>query len=136
MHLALAIRTATAYKMSEDRIEDYTKYMHKYLTLLITIDPSLRLHPNHHNALHIGDHLRRFGPMHGWWMYPFERTIGKLQNSNINFKFGKFASDSLSRTRINDLFTGEMEKTTMNSFCEAANLKAFLQRPDLKSTLR
>ncbi|KLO04450.1 hypothetical protein SCHPADRAFT_840553 [Schizopora paradoxa] len=89
MFLALAIRTATAYKISEERITKYTEYMHKYLTLLVTIDPSLRLHPNHHNALHIGDHLRRFGPMHGWWMYPFERIIGKLQKSNINFKFGE-----------------------------------------------
>ncbi|KLO03997.1 hypothetical protein SCHPADRAFT_841149 [Schizopora paradoxa] len=87
--LAMAIRFATSHKTSEQHISRYTHYMQEYLELLTKLDPTLRLHPNHHNALHLGDHLRRFGPMHGWWMYPFERVIGRLQKSNTNFKIGQ-----------------------------------------------
>lgn len=89
MHLALAIRYATLHQITELHVAKYTEHMLKHLTLLLAIDPSLRLRPNHHNALHIGDFLRRFGPMHGWWMFPFERVIGKLQRSNTNFKIGE-----------------------------------------------
>ncbi|KLO04848.1 hypothetical protein SCHPADRAFT_789604, partial [Schizopora paradoxa] len=89
MYLAIAIRFGTSHRISEDHITSYTRNMHSYLKLMLEIDPSLRLHPNHHNSLHLGNILRRFGPMHGWWMYPFERVIGRLQKSNTNFKIGE-----------------------------------------------
>jgi hypothetical protein len=31
----------------------------------------------------------RYGPVHGWWMFPFERVIGALQKTNTNYKIGK-----------------------------------------------
>lgn len=34
------------------------------------------------------------------------------------------------------MLVGELEMTTLNSFCEYANLKAFLQRPDLNPSVR
>ncbi|KLO04254.1 hypothetical protein SCHPADRAFT_805036, partial [Schizopora paradoxa] len=88
MFLAVAIRYATSHTITEKHVSQYNKYMLLYLKSLLEIDPSLRLHPNHHNALHLGDGLLRFGPMHGWWMFPFERVIGNLQRSNTNFKLG------------------------------------------------
>ncbi|KLO05295.1 hypothetical protein SCHPADRAFT_883935 [Schizopora paradoxa] len=88
MLLAIAIRYATSHKMSERRIERYTHHMLEYLKSIREINPSVRLRPNHHNALHIGEHLRLFGPMHGWWMFVFERVIGKLQQTNINNRNG------------------------------------------------
>ncbi|KAH9928229.1 hypothetical protein B0H21DRAFT_700382, partial [Amylocystis lapponica] len=108
----------TDLSTSEHHCVQYTKYMHSYLSDLLTIKPDIALRPNHHMALHLGDFLTRFGPMHGWWMFPFERVIGILQQVNTNFKQGQF------------------EKTMMNSFCAAANIKVFLKRPDCPQILK
>jgi hypothetical protein len=39
--------------------------------------------------------------MHGWWMFPFERIIGALQKTNMNYKIGehewKYGGDILNR---------------------------------------
>jgi len=34
------------------------------------------------------EYLRRFGPVHGWWTFPFERLIGMLERIPTNFKIG------------------------------------------------
>ncbi|KLO04216.1 hypothetical protein SCHPADRAFT_947876 [Schizopora paradoxa] len=112
MLLAVAIRYATSHKMSERRIKRYTHHILEYLKSIREINPSARLRPNHHNALHIGEYLRLFGPMHGWWMFVFERVIGKLQQVNTNNR------------------NGELEKTMLDSFVAAGNLKATLKHPD------
>ncbi|KAG2148241.1 uncharacterized protein EDB93DRAFT_1085087 [Suillus bovinus] len=52
-----------------------------------------------------------YGPMHGWWMFPFERIIGALQKTNTNYKIG------------------ELEKTMLETFCAATNIKAMVQDP-------
>ncbi|TDL24062.1 hypothetical protein BD410DRAFT_696923, partial [Rickenella mellea] len=96
----------------------YTEYMHSYLKSMLQLFPGLKLRPNHHNALHIGEFLLRFGPMHGWWMYPFERFIGILQNIRTNNKMG------------------ELEKTMFETFCAASNTRAFLMREDCPIVLQ
>ena len=87
--LASAIRVGTSYRTSELHRVKYTEYMHTYLADLLRLNPGLNLRPNHHNALHLGDFLLRFGPMHGWWMFPFERVIGLLQQVSTNYKQGE-----------------------------------------------
>jgi hypothetical protein len=89
MLLAMAIRWATSHRTSQDHADQYTIYIRKYLESLIDIYPTIQLRPNHHVALHIGEYLLRFGPSHGWWMFPFERLIGFLQQVNTNHKIGK-----------------------------------------------
>ncbi len=42
----------------------------------------------------------------------------------------------MSKAQLNLSLLGELEKTTMNSFCESGNLKAFLQRTDLRASVR
>lgn len=90
MFLAIAIRWGTSHVTSERHAMMFTHYMEKYLQSLRTLRPDLTLHPNHHNALHIGENLLRYGPMHGFWMFPFERVIGKLQQINTNQKLGMY----------------------------------------------
>lgn len=46
------------------------------LKTLKELQPTKRLRPNHINALLVGDYLRLYGPVRGWWMFPFERVIG------------------------------------------------------------
>ena len=86
--LAAAIHVATKRETSQQAFEEYSSLITAYLTGLLKMQPGLRLRPNHHSALHFVDCLLRYGPAHGWWMYPFERVIGVLQNTNTNEKLG------------------------------------------------
>ncbi len=88
MLLAIAMRYATSHVITKVHVDQYKKYMVEYLKALREIDPLSNLHPNHHEALHIPDFLEYFGPMHGWWMFVYERMIGLLQNMNTNYKIG------------------------------------------------
>ncbi|TDL14213.1 hypothetical protein BD410DRAFT_696105, partial [Rickenella mellea] len=110
--------SGTEKRTSKRHSNMYMKYMHDYLESLLELFPDLRLRPNHHNALHIGELLLRFGPMHGWWMYPFERVIGILQRMNTNNKLG------------------QLEKTMLESFCAAANIRAFMKQPGCPAVLK
>lgn len=88
MLLAIAIRWGTSYVTSEYHARQYKEYMRAYQTCLKTIFPEMEWRPNHHASLHLDDFIRRYGPMHGWWMFPFERVIGCLQKTNTNHKIG------------------------------------------------
>ena len=88
-HLGEAIRWATSSTTSPIHAQNYTKHIVIYLTTLKELYPTLSWHPKHHAVLHIGSFLILFGLMHGWWMYVFERIIGILQRSNVNFKKGQ-----------------------------------------------
>lgn len=102
MLLATAIRWGTSDVTSQTHAENYTQYMMAYLEILLHLYPAFKLRPNHHAALHIGFFLPEFGPMRGWWMYPFERVIGILQKTNTNFKIGEQTYTSICA--INSLF--------------------------------
>lgn len=88
MLLAIAIRWGTSYVTSEYHARQYKEYMSAYQTCLQTIFPEMEWRPNHHASLHLDGFIRRYGPMHGWWMFPFERVIGCLQKTNTNHKMG------------------------------------------------
>lgn len=88
MLLAIAVRWATSHRTSVKHAYEYTKNMRAYLASLRDLFPDRDLGTNHHNALFIGEMLLRFGPVHGWWMFPFERVIGLLQQVNTNDKIG------------------------------------------------
>jgi len=87
--LAIAIHWATSHCVSAKHIEQYEKNMKDYLKTLKELWPSQRFHPNHVNALLVGKYLRLYGPVRGWWMFPFERVIGDLQRSSTNNKPGE-----------------------------------------------
>jgi hypothetical protein len=87
MLLEMAIRYGTSYRTSESHRERYMAYMTAYLECLNDF-PDITLVPNHHCSLHLGEFFLRFGPVHGWWMFPFERIIGMLQKTNTSHKLG------------------------------------------------
>src|SRR5258708_3923861 len=87
--LATAIRWATSHRTSAMHAEMYTKTMKSYLKTLRDLKPMQRFCPNHFNALLISRYLCLYGPARGWWMFPFERVIGGLQQTNTNNKPGK-----------------------------------------------
>lgn len=88
MLLATALRWATSHRTSQRHVDEYMRNMRAYLASVRRLFPETNLVPNHHNALYIGEMLLRFGPAHGWWMFPFERLIGLLQKVNTNNKIG------------------------------------------------
>jgi hypothetical protein len=87
--LATAIRWATSYRTSAKHVEEYEKAIKGYLKVLKELQPTKRYRPNHLNALLVGMYIRLYGPVRGWWMFPFERAIGDLQRSNTNNKPGE-----------------------------------------------
>ena len=87
--LATAICWATSYRIRPLHAAQYMICMVAYFNILKDLYPNIAWRPNHHAALHIGPMLLLFGPMHGWWMFVFERVIGMLQKTNTNDKLGE-----------------------------------------------
>jgi hypothetical protein len=60
-----------------------------YLENFKDLYKTLWLVPSHHIALHLGEFLCSFGPVHAWRAFTFERYNYLLQHENTNRKFGK-----------------------------------------------
>ena len=88
MLLAMAVRWGMSHIISENHATRCINYMRAYLECVKDIFPDITLRPNHHAALHIHEFLLRYGPMHGWWMFPFEQIIRTLQKTKTNHKIG------------------------------------------------
>lgn len=87
--LATAIRWATARCTSAEHIKIFKEQMSRYFATFIGLFPSDKLVPNHHASLHLAEFLEYFGPVHGWWTFPFERYNGIIQRQNMNNRRGK-----------------------------------------------
>jgi hypothetical protein len=87
--LAIVICWATSHHVSAKHIEQYKKNMKDYLKMLKELRPSQHFCPNHVNALLVSKYLHLYGPVQGWWMFPFKRVIGDLQCSSMNNKLGE-----------------------------------------------
>lgn len=87
--LVVAIRYATKRSVSEESIRIVEEYMKTYLEGVVAIYTADYLTINHHLSLHLPDFLRRLGPVHGWWAFPFERYNGIIQRFKTNNKLGK-----------------------------------------------
>ena len=85
VHLVVAVELATRRSMSSSRAAAYDYHMYEYVKGIQELF-NCKLVPNHHLALHLAPILQLFGPVHGWWAYPFERYNGILQRLNTNNK--------------------------------------------------
>ncbi|OSC99340.1 hypothetical protein PYCCODRAFT_1479872 [Trametes coccinea BRFM310] len=85
IHLACAADLASRRSMNAERAASYDRHMEAYLRGLRRIYKH-QLVPNHHLSLHLRPLLEAFGPVHGWWAFPFERYNGILQRMNTNSK--------------------------------------------------
>jgi len=89
MLLSSAVTLAMTHITSVALANDYLAYMVNYHEELQRLFPNYACHCNHHMAMHIGEFLMRYGPVYGWWMFPYERMIGMLQKISTNYKPGK-----------------------------------------------
>ncbi|KAJ6601490.1 hypothetical protein B0H10DRAFT_1674028, partial [Mycena sp. CBHHK59/15] len=84
MDLVSAVLLATSRTTSRNNAQAFEDHMVAYRVRLSALFPDYKCHPNHHMALHIPEFLRWFGPVHGWWTFPFERLNGKLLRISTN----------------------------------------------------
>ena len=90
LSLISAIAIACRRTTSPADAKLYLHHMKAYLDGLRDLIPDYQFRPNHHMALHLPEYLIRFGPVHGWWTFPFERLIGFIQRLPNNFKMGRY----------------------------------------------
>jgi hypothetical protein len=100
MHLFTALRFATSESTSPWHAQNYRIYLQHYLQFLV--QGGWQYRPNHHAALHVSELLTQFGPIRGWWMFPFERVIGRLQRANTNSIMGKSEYLSIAIEKLTD----------------------------------
>lgn len=93
MLLCSAIAIATSRTTSEPNSKQFLLHMTQYRQELARLFPRYTCVPNHHMAFHITELLLMYGPVHGWWTFPFERMIGTLQRFRTNYKQGILLSD-------------------------------------------
>jgi hypothetical protein len=87
LHLVALVRIAYSYLVNQEVIDKFRHHASCYLAGLRAYHPS-SIKPSHHFILHIADLMERFGPMRGWWAFPFERFNGQIQRLSTNHKPG------------------------------------------------
>ena len=94
MQLVQAVNIAGSLRISEEDIKEYESSLLSYLRGLKDMYKEATIKPNHHIAYHLSEFLRRFGPVHAWRSFAFERFNYLLQNTSTNKKTGKFCDFS------------------------------------------
>lgn len=90
LSLISAVVIASSRTTSQEKADLYLHHMQNYIKGLRELFPEYRFLPKQHNALHLGEYLKLYGPVHSWWTFPFERLIGMLQRIPNNFQNGQF----------------------------------------------
>ncbi|KZS89416.1 hypothetical protein SISNIDRAFT_417016 [Sistotremastrum niveocremeum HHB9708] len=88
MHLITMINMSHLRIIDHETIELYRSSTLAYLAGVKTLFREQTLVPNHHAALHLPDLLKRFGPVHAWRTFAFERYNGIMQSLNHNSRIG------------------------------------------------
>ncbi|KAI0310152.1 hypothetical protein OF83DRAFT_1071007 [Amylostereum chailletii] len=89
MALVIAIEHASRNTMSENIRLVVQEHYHFYCKTLVELYGEGVLTPNHHFTFHLVEFLKLFGPIRGWWAFPFERYNGIIQRFNTNGHFGE-----------------------------------------------
>jgi hypothetical protein len=89
MHLVSAVTIICLRTTTTRRAETFHSHIISWMKELKELHPDTDHYTNDHMALHLYDFIHLFGPVHGWWCFPFERLIGQLQRLPHNHKFGQ-----------------------------------------------
>ncbi|EDQ99107.1 uncharacterized protein LACBIDRAFT_317644 [Laccaria bicolor S238N-H82] len=131
MDLATAVRIANMRVSSKNQVRAYNFHISRYASALPTLFPDVSIKPTVHAALHLGDIMDLFGPVHSHSAPFYERYIYFLQQLNTNKKLGAYSLHidqylSLIMTPPPSLSTGDLETTFMKVSSRTANLRAIL----------
>jgi hypothetical protein len=86
--LSIIVNISCSSTISEPLIDCYDKAIRLYLQFIIALNVD-KLVINHHLSLHLSHYMRIFGPGSSFWAFPFERLIGKVQQTLYNPSIGK-----------------------------------------------
>ena len=86
MELVSAVRIANMRVSSQEQVSAYNQHIMRYVEGIQQLFPHENLRPTHHAALHIGDQLQHFGPVHSHSSPFYERHISFLHRINTNNK--------------------------------------------------
>ena len=95
MDLVTAVKLGSKRTLSREIIQEYDIHIFRYMNRMLELYPSANMVPNHHLALHFGEHLQRFGPTQSTRTFVSERENLRLRQTPTNMKFG-FSGLSLS----------------------------------------
>ncbi|KAL1940756.1 hypothetical protein VTO73DRAFT_7797 [Trametes versicolor] len=84
LKLSEALRILTAHVLTTDDIEESAKLLRAYGKDLIRLYGTGAIRPNHHYATHVPDFALKFGPLHEFWSFLFERLNKVLKSFNAN----------------------------------------------------
>lgn len=129
MHLVQAVKIASQRQISAQDIKNYQYHMHSYLESLLKLYLGTTITPYQHISLHFGEHLRRWGPVHSWRCFAFERFNGMLQNITTNCKFGKNLLTVIPSSA--DFLQGDLEHTLFLTFTKGQRLRALFHSSHL-----
>jgi hypothetical protein len=88
VNLHLAILAANLKSSNAQQADEYDGFILNYVIGIGELFRENNILPSHHSAMHIGDELRQFGPIHPRSAQFYERYIHLLQSLNTNLKFG------------------------------------------------
>jgi hypothetical protein len=92
--LVIAVEIATKRSTSSHHVDIYRVHLTRYLHSLLELFPDHKLQTNHHLSMHLDECLADFGPVHGWWSFPFERYNGVMRDINTNNKPGTLTGNA------------------------------------------
>lgn len=122
IHLVIAVDLATRRSVNPERARLFDYHMEEYLHTLRTLFAH-DLIPNHHLSLHLATCLLSFGPVHGWWAYPFECFNGIIQRLNTNNQTGMFVTAQPLVQVYSSQPADKIPLTYMRTFHAAAELR-------------
>lgn len=135
MLLFSAVAVITSRITSPQNAAEYVKLMLSYRQELKRLFPTYKTHSVHHTALHMGDFLLMYGPVHGWWAFPYERVIGMLQRIQTNHKQGNLDQKLISMIFLIN-YLGEYEETIGRSWHRSSNFRAFFSKASCPAIIR
>ncbi|KAF8878986.1 hypothetical protein CPB84DRAFT_1852223 [Gymnopilus junonius] len=118
LSLISAVAIASSHTTSRNHAELYLLHMKNYLEGIREVVPDYNFHPNHHMSLHLGEYLCFFGPVQGWWTFPFKCLIGLLERMPTNFQ------------------NGQLEETIAKAFVKSANLRALTMKSGCPTAIK
>lgn len=110
MHLVTATVTLFKRSMSTERIRLYESSIKEYLDGYLRLYPHLNLTPKHHLSLHVPKFLERFGPVHGWTTWGFERLNFKFQRTETNGRPSAFGYPHRIVETLTSIFQANSKK--------------------------
>ena len=80
--LCCAVRVLSNQRVTMGQVKAGHKYFVQYCHCLLMLKCLLTI--NHYLSMHLASMVKRFGPVYGWWLFPFEWYNGMLKCVNTN----------------------------------------------------